>query len=264
LNERRYALGAISEAELSKTEVAALESDQVLDQAAQSLRAAKVGLAFLLGFRQLVPEFSLDAKALDYALPGPVARATREALLHDALERRPDLRATLAQEERAQAALSLARRNRFPDVGLGFSYSANGSGDSTISPPNASISLSFAPPLFYLQAGEIRRAEADLVTQRVLHQKAQALVVSDVETAFAQLQAQRRLVERMQGALLARAQRTRDLVQVQYEKGAASLLELLDAQRTFTAVRGEYLQNLTSYWIAVAALEAAAAMDLSR
>jgi len=262
LDEKRFELGAMNEADLATIQVAHLEAEQALETAEQSLRAAKVAVAFLLGFRRLIPDFAVDQKDLDFALPGPVAAATREALLKDALERRPDLAALTQQVERADSALRLARRNVFPDIGLGITYSANGSGDSNISPPNGSINIFFAPPLLYFQSGEIRKAEADLVTQQILRQKAEAVVVSDVETAWGQLQATRKLVERMQASLLERAERARNLVQVQYEKGAASLLDLLNAQRTYTATRGEYAQDLASYWIAVSLLEQATARGL--
>ena len=75
-------------------------------------------------------------------------------------------------------------------------------------------------------------------------------------------QAGRKLVERMQGQLLGRARRARDLVQVQHEKGASSLLELLDAQRTYLAVHAESMQDLSLYWTALAQLEAAVGREL--
>ena len=61
----------------------------------------------------------------------------------------------------------------------------------------------------------------------------------------------------MEGRLLDRARRARDLVEFQYKKGAASLLELLDAQRTFIATNVEYRQNLADYWTAVYQVEQA-------
>lgn len=264
LNEKRFELGAMNEADLATIQVAHLEAEQALATTEQNVRAAKVAVAFLLGFRKLVPDFTLDQKELEFALPGPVATATRESLLEGALERRPDLAAFDQQVSRAAAGLRLARRNVIPDVGLGFTYSANGAGDSNISPPNGSINLSFAAPLLYFQSGEIRKAEADLITQQVLRLKSQAQVVSDVETAWAQLQASHDLVQRMQTTLLERARKARDLVQVQYEKGAASLLDLLNAQRTYTAARGEYAQDLANYWIAVSLLEEATARELKQ
>ena len=262
LNERRFALGAMNEGDLAKIQVAELEAEQALDQARQNLRTAKVSVAFLLGFRTLIPDYEIDGKELDFAVPPPLSQATRESLLRDALDRRPDLRAQVEQERRAGAGLSLAKRNLVPDFGLSFTYSANGSGNTNISPPNASIGLAFALPLFYFQRGEITKAEADLATQRALRLKAEATVVSDLETAWAELVAARKLVERMESTLLERAKKARDISQVQYEKGAASLLDFLDAQRTYTATRAEYAQDLATYWTAVALLEEAVAGEL--
>jgi len=262
LNERRFTVGAMSGADLATIQVAELEAEQAFDQADQSLRTAKVALAFFLGYRALVPDFQLESKELDFFVPAPLATATREAMLKDALERRPDLHAQSHQVVRAQSALTLARRNRIPDFGLSATFSDNGRGDTNISPPNLAVGLSFGLPVFYLQRGEITKAEADLATQEVLEQKSEAQVVSDVESSAAQFGAARKLVERMQATLLERAQTARDLVRYQYEKGAASLLDFLNAQRTYTATRVEYAQDLANYWIAVASLEQATARQL--
>ena len=62
--------------------------------------------------------------------------------------------------------------------------------------------------------------------------------------------------------LLARAGRARDLVRLQYEKGAASLFEFLDAQRTYLGVQAESLQTLNDYWTAVFQMEQAAGVEL--
>jgi cobalt-zinc-cadmium efflux system outer membrane protein len=260
LNEKRFELGAMNEADLATIQVAHLESEQALETAEQNLRAAKVALAFLLGFRRLVPDFGLDEKELEFSLPGPVATATRDSLLERALERRPDLAALTQQAHRAEAGLRLAKRNIFPDVGLSFAYAT--SSDLSATPQAGSIGISFNLPLLYFQRGEIRKAEADVVTQHILRHKIEAQVVLDVETAWAQLQASRNQVQRMQATLLERARKARDLVQVQYQKGAASLLDLLNAQRTYTATRGEYAQDLANYWIAVGLLEQATATRL--
>jgi len=262
LNQRRFALGAMNEGDLAKIEVAELEAEQALDSAKQDLRTAKVSVAFLLGFRSAIPDFQIDERELDFTVPPAVAQATRDSLLKDGFQHRPDLHALVEQEKRAEEALTLARRNRIPDFGLSATYTANGSGNTNISPPNLSISLSFDLPIFYLQRGEIEKAEADRTTQRALREKAEATVVSDVETAYAQLIAARQRVERMESRLLGRARDARDIAEVQYRKGAASLLDFLDAQRTYTATRAEYAQDLASYWTAVALLEEAVEEEL--
>jgi len=64
------------------------------------------------------------------------------------------------------------------------------------------------------------------------------------------------------GTLLESAQRARDLVFIQYQKGAASLLDYLSAQAQFIATRVEYLNDLTNYWTAIFGLEKAVGTEL--
>lgn len=260
LMERRYGAGAISEADLAKTQVAELEAQQQLDQAQAQLASATAAVAFLLGAQE--PQaLRLDTSALEYR-PGAAPALAFDTLYQNALSQRPDLRALDSQVTRAEAALSLARRQRIPDVQLSATYTQEGTGNNALTPPTLTFGASLPLPLFYQQQGEVRKAEADLRTQSLQRGKVRAQVAQDVAQAFAAWQGGQRLVERMQGRLLERAQRARDLARIQYEKGASSLLELLDAERTFIAVHGEYVQDLSIYWTAVAQLEQAVGKEL--
>ena len=268
LNQIRYKSGAISEVDLSRTETAKLEAEQMVDAATLALRTAKVQLAFLLGQRHAFNDFAIDASQLRSATP--VLQSTSvAALVERAMEGRPDLRAQESQRTRAAQSVALAHRQRFPDFGLGVQYSEQGSGNaqpinspSAISPPTLEISLTGTLPLFYQQQGEIKKAEADARTQDAQAAKLRAQVVADVENAYAGYQTAQHQVQRMEGRLLDRAQRARQLVELQYQKGAASLLEYLDAQRTYVAVKGEYIQDLTAYWNAIFQIESATATQV--
>lgn len=264
LMETRYSAGAISEADLARVETAKLESDQAADIAVLNYRAAQVGLAFLLGIRSQVPDFELDEPGvLHYSLPQSLQGVSRDGLLRDALQRRPDLKALQLQKQRAESSISLAKRMRIPDIALSLSYTQQGTMEGVaITPPTLTLGLSAPLPLLYQQQGEIKKAEADYRTQVLQFQKAEAQVVSDVETAHAAFISSEQLVKRMEGRLLDRAKRARDLVSFQYQKGAASLLEFLDAQRTYIATNIEYLQDVTAYWTAVFKLEQAVGMEL--
>jgi cobalt-zinc-cadmium efflux system outer membrane protein len=63
------------------------------------------------------------------------------------------------------------------------------------------------------------------------------------------------------GGLLKAARTARDITRLQVEKGAASLTDFLDAQRTYIATNVEYFQDLASYWTAVFGLEQAVGME---
>jgi outer membrane protein, heavy metal efflux system len=277
LTHVRRTAGAISEADEAKVEVAKLEAEQAVRAARQAVAVAKTGLAFLLGAREDAATFEVDQDLPKFVVPPRLAAATVPGMMREALDGRPDLRAAGAQRERAAGAAALARRLRFPDLSLNLQYSQEGSASgkvspaqtgipqsaiSPITPPTVELSIAGTLPFLYQQQGEIRKSDADLQAQEVQATKVAALVAADVRTAFENYTAARELVERMQQRLLERAGRVRDLVSVQYQKGAASLLEFLDAQRTYVSTNVEYIQNLTGYWTAVFQLEEAVGKDL--
>jgi cobalt-zinc-cadmium efflux system outer membrane protein len=266
LNQIRYNSGAISEVDLSRTETVKLEAEQAVDAATLALRSAKVQLAFLLGQRHAFNDFAIDSGQLRFATPPALQSTSAAALVDRAMQARPDLRAQESQRTRAAQAVALSRRQRFPDFGLGVQYSEQGSSNDTnpsaISPPTLELSLTGSLPLFYQQQGEIKKAEADARTQDAQAAKLRAQVVADVENAYGGYQTAQHQVQRMEGRLLDRAGRARQLVELQYQKGAASLLEYLDAQRTYVTVKGEYIQDLTAYWDAIFQIEAATATEV--
>ena len=62
--------------------------------------------------------------------------------------------------------------------------------------------------------------------------------------------------------LLKSAKGAFDSIAAQYDTGAASLTEYLDALRTYIATKNEYFGDLTIYWTSVFQLEAAVGRDL--
>jgi len=262
LDARRFQAGAISEAELARAQVAALEALQAVDSSTHAERAARAQIAALLAVEPPVPDFRVDPALLERALEQTAPARSSEDVAAAALAHRPDLRALQTQEARAGVQVDLARRQRIPDVTLSASYQQEGTSPQALQPPTLSFSASLALPIFHQQQGEIARAEADLRAQQLARRKLAAQVAAEVSTASSSLLASRALVDRMTTRLLDRARRARDLAQVQYEKGAASLLELLDAQRTYAQTHAEYLQDLHDLWVAHFRLVAATGEEL--
>lgn len=252
----RYRSGAVSEAEAAKAETAKLEAEQDYDLAQQSENIEKAALGFLLNARAGDTEFVLEDK-LD---PMRVLDTRKQALapfVHDALEYRPDLKVVDALIARAERSQTLARRSIVPDMALLLNYTQQGQGEFATQPPTLSGGLSLTLPLFYQAQGERSRALVEARVQRLNHVRLEAQILSEVQTAYVALRGAQRRSERMEGRLLDRAMRTQELIALQYQKGAASLLELVDARRTYIANRVEYLQGLADYWIAEIKLEQA-------
>ena len=264
LNQERLAAGKINDGEFERIRQTALESQQAVDTAFQTLRQSKVTLAFLLGVRGRVPDFNIDKTALKYSVPPPIGTATAEGLIRQAVQKRPDLASQGFQEERARASIALARRQRIPDIALGLQYTQTGAGQNAIQPPTVGLSLTGNLPIFYQQQGEVTQAQADFATQQLTRGQTTAQVVSDVEGAYAAYLGTRSLVERMESVLLASARRAVDITKIQWLAGKANLTDYLDARQAFIQTNVEYLGDLTNYWTAVAQLEAAVGTELRK
>ncbi|HEY2515377.1 MAG TPA: TolC family protein [Polyangiaceae bacterium] len=264
LNQRRYDKGAINEGELARMKTQKLEADQVVDTGRQTVRQARVALAFLLGVRGHVPEFEVDRDALQYRVPDMLKSSSPDVLLRSAFEKRPDLIALGYQRQSAEAQIHLSKREVFPDIALSANYTQTGTGLNAIQPPTLIIGLSAPLPVFYQQGGEVRRAEANYNTQSLVQAQTTAQVVSDVEAAYALFSGSKLLVERMEGTELEQARIARDITQRQFKAGSATLMDFLDAQRVYISTNLEYLQDLTNYWTAVYQLEQAVGTELRK
>ena len=257
----RYKAGAISEADVARADVQKLEAEQSVDVAQQTLAAAKAGLAYLLAHDGPPETLDVSDDLIRNAATARIATVSADELLQRAMASRPDLAAAGFQIQRARASIDLARRLRVPDLLPSLQYSQEGRGQNAIQPPTVTFGFSSTLPAFYRYGGEIAHAEADLRTQETARAKVTAQIRSDVASSFAAFSGAKSRTERMQ-QLIARAARARDLVRLQYEKGAASLFEFLDAQHTYLGIQSESLQTLNDYWTAVFQMEQAAGVEL--
>ena len=261
LNQKRFDEGAINMLDLSRVLQAQLEALQALDTAEAGQQQAMASLLFLLGVRTGPKKISLTS-GIDYA---PLKQLEGQGVpsLHElALANRTDVKIAAANYEQAEVVVRQARRARFPDIALSVGYSEQCSAASCSSEPAFNAGLSGNLPVLYQQQGEIRRAESNALAARRTLDKAKAQVLSDVTQAFAGWDAATSQVKRMEGKLLQQAKLSRDLAQVMYQKGAASLIDFMDAQRAYVASELEYHQDLANYWSAVYQLEQATAKEL--
>ncbi len=256
LNKRRYP-AVINEGELARTELQKASADQVVIQATAALRQAQLALGFLLGAREVVPDFEADKGWLKATVPGDLANATEESLLARAIANRPDVKAAALRRDAADEALRAARRGLFPDVALSINYTQFGTGPDAAQPPTLLFGLTIALPVVYQQQGEIRRAGADVSAQRVANDRVAAQVANEISTAFASFQRARAEVAQFESLAIDRAKRARDVVETQYKAGSAPLMDYLDAERTYISTNLQYLEAIERFWGAVFELERA-------
>ena len=174
-----------------------------------------------------------------------------EPLRLRALERRPDLRAAAAAYAKAQADLNLARANAWWDITPQVQYERIGS-DNTFG-----FGFSFPLRVFDRNQGEIARTQSEVSRSAALRDAAATVALAEVDTAYAAMQIQRDRVVLLRDTYLPKALQARQTVEFAYRRGGVSLLDFLDAQRTYRETALEHLRALGNYWTAVYQLEAA-------
>jgi cobalt-zinc-cadmium efflux system outer membrane protein len=246
LNNLRYQKGAISEDDKLKIELQLLQFQNDVAQAE---------LAKVQGLSDLRQQLGYETVPADYDVAGPFEYSKVQGNLEDlqlkALQQRPDLKAATQTVTAATSQWQLAKADGKQDVTVQGNYThVNG-----IS--GASIYASIPLPVFNRNQGEIARTKS-VITQSEEQQKAlNNQVMTDVRDAYEGLQTTDKIVGLYQSGYLDRAQKDRDISEYAYQRGAVSLLDFLDAERSYRATQLAYRQALASWLLAVEQLREA-------
>ncbi len=238
LSRSRFHAGEISESELRKIELEGLKYQRAVIDGELEYALARQKLAALLALRSAseLPEIMLADEV-------PRLHRSAEELTRDALEHRPDVRAILQQKRWAQASLDAARREAYPDVTLGFSYTHSSFVVSGDNPNSVGLGVSVPIPFFDRNQAAIGRARVEVQRTANDRGRLELRVRQDVAEAVSQLRRAEALLFLFRDeGMLERAETSLKVAEKSYRAGAISLLELLEAQRTYLETRAEYLQ----------------------
>jgi outer membrane protein, heavy metal efflux system len=245
--------GDISGLDLIRIEVErfAFERDQA--DARQALDAAKIALRTSIGQERVAEQFDVSGE-----LVFPELSQSKSELYRMALDSRPDLRAAAAAREKARADINLAKANAWWDVTPQIEYQRIG--------PDNTIGFGFSLPikLFDRNQGEIARTQAETKRAEASRQALLDQALAEVDTAFAAVTAERAKVILLRDTYLPKIKQARDTVEFAYGRGGVTLLDFLDAQRTYREKSLDYLRSLASYHTAVYQLEAAIGGELEK
>jgi cobalt-zinc-cadmium efflux system outer membrane protein len=246
ISEVQFKAGYIGEGDYLKIKLQLLQFQTDVSSAKLAKVQALVGLRELLGY---------DAVPENFDVVGDLAYQPVKAGLEDlqlrALRERPDFKAAELGVTAAQSQILLAKANAKVDV-TGTSTFDHVAGENT-----ASIFANFALPIFNRNQGEIARTRFALTQSQQLQQSASDAVMSDVSNAFAAVRSSDEVVQLYTSGYLKQAQDSRDISQYAYKRGAASLLDFLDAERSYRAIQLAYRQALASYMTSVEQLKEA-------
>ena len=236
ITELRYKAGAIGKDDLLKMKLQLLQFQTDVAQAKLARVQGLSDLRQLLGYEQVSAEYDVSG-SFDYQ---PMKDGL-EDLQAAALKRRPDLEAAQQGVAAANSAFNLQKAIGKRDVTGQINYTHIGYLN------DVSLFGSMQLPIFDRNQGEIKRAGIAITQAREQQMFANGQVLTDVRDAYEGWKANDEIVGLYRSGYLDDAQQSLDITEYAYKHGAASLLDFLDAERTFRATQLGYRQALATY-----------------
>ncbi len=246
----RFKAGDLSEADFKQILIAVEQFELQAKAAEATAVQARISVEILMGINQpkgvWTPADNLEQMGV---VSPPATEAKPGAERPDVLAAGTDLRA-------AQAQLKLQKAMRIPDptFSVGYEHEPPGGG-----PPvdTFNIGVSFPLPLWNRNGGNIKAAAAAVDQSALAVAKIKAQAVSDLANAEVAYQEASKRLERYQDEIRPQSAKVRESVAFAFEKGGASLVDLLEAERTDNDVRIATAQAMSDTASAVADLIAA-------
>jgi cobalt-zinc-cadmium efflux system outer membrane protein len=246
ISETQLKAGYIGEGDYLKIKLQLLQFQTDVSSARLAKVQALVGLRQYLGYSAVPADYDVVGDLEFQPLKGNL-----EDLQARALRERADFRAAELGITAAQSQILLAKANAKVDVNGTYDFT-HVSGENT-----ASIFANFQLPIFNRNQGEIARTGYALTQAQEQKLSASDTVLSDVSNAFEALRSNEEIVQLYTSGYLKQAQDSRDISEYSYKRGAASLLDYLDSERSYRAIELAYRQALAAYMTALEQLKEA-------
>jgi cobalt-zinc-cadmium efflux system outer membrane protein len=257
VNRQRFQAGDLAEVDLDRLELQRVQFESDYQNALVNLRTSKIQLLMLLNSRTPVENFDVTG-AYEFREQIPTLEQVRAI----ALEARPDLKSAVQNVELARLNHQLAVANGSTDPTFSLWWTHNASFNNPYDYNTIGGSVSIPLRIFDRNQGEKARTEIDIGRNERLREAAQAQVFSDVDSAWVTLESALNLLKPYRDKYLKLATTQRDKLSFSYQHGGASLLDYLDAEKSYRDTRLAYLNLIGSYLTAAAQLNLAAGREV--
>jgi len=258
LNRSRVAAGDLAEGDYLKISLQKLQFEQDVSSAELSLVQARATLRQLLGYQSVADDFDVA---------GALAHKKQVVQLADletqALTARPDLQAAHGGVKVASDTVALAFGNRAKDWTWASDYTFQSIGPTA--PGNAiGFSLSFDLPIHDRNQGEIARSQTAVRQALESESSTEVGVRTDVVNAYYGLQTADQIASLYESGYLNQATQSRDVTLYAFGRGAATVLDVLDAERSYRSTQLGYRQAIAAYMTAAEQVNQAVGVQVIR
>ena len=240
IGQAQYKAGAISEGDFLKIKLQLLQFQSDVAAARLAKVQALSALRDFLGFAAVPDNYDVQGE-LEYQ---PIHTGVDD-LKSLALRTRADVRAAQLGVTAAQSQESLAEANARRDVTASMNYT------HVAALSSIAIFGSIQIPIFDRNQGEIARTKYAISQFQEQNVATAEQALSDVVSAYAALHTNDQIIQIYRGGFLNDSKSSRDISEYAYRRGAASLIDYLDAERTYRANQLAYRQALASYMLAL-------------
>lgn len=266
LQTTRFVQARVNEGETAPIELNQLRVEVERLRSRRSLVEGRLQ-ASLLRLKSLtgVPANELVRLREDIASPGLAPPpASLESAIEIALRSRPDLKLARLNVEVAQAGLRLARSYGVPDVTAFTKYSQGRSvfDDTPVGVLRdrdklLTFGVSVGIPVFNRNQGAKAEATAAITQAERRVEFAEAVVRSEVQSAYARYEAARAAVSTFEQGVIPRSAENIRTIRAAYQIGAFSITDLLVEQRRLVDAQREFTEALAEQYRALADIQAA-------
>ncbi len=236
ISQSQFNAGGMSENDFLKVKLQLLQFQQDVEQALLAKAQALSDLRQQLGYEAVPPEYDVTGP-FDYQ---PLKFNIGD-LQMKALANRPDLRAAQLGITAADSQYQLAKVNGKQDVTVSSNYSHV----NALSAVTFSVSIPL--PIFDRNQGEIARTRSAMTQAQEQQVAARGQVLTDVKDAYEGVLEGDRIVKYFRSGYLDMSQKSRDISEYSFRRGATALLDFLDAERTYRATQLAYRQAIAAY-----------------
>lgn len=246
ISQERYKAGDISQGDFLKIKLQLLQFQTDVSSAMLARTQALATLRQNLGYEAVAQDFDvvgdLEYKPLQLNI---------DDLKATALRTRPDVVAAQKSVTLAQSQHTLELANGKRDLNTTFNYS-HVAGLNT-----GAFFFNMEIPIFNRNQGEIARTQYAIAQSQSSAKAAEQAALTDVTNAYEGVRNADQVLQLYTSGYLDQAKESRDISEYAYKSGAASLLDLLDAERSYRTTQLAYRQSLANYMVALEQLRQA-------
>ncbi|MDP4197071.1 MAG: TolC family protein [Bacteroidota bacterium] len=248
LNRIRAQQLAIPEIDVTRSEFVREQFRSEVQSEETDYLASLIDLQVLMGRSSTTDSIALASDIEDLTPPDTISI---ENALSYAIEHRPDFQAIIKQTDVEKANQRLQQSLNSIELSISGDYSQQQSTNFM------GISMSLNLPVFNRNQGEIEKSIYRIEQNELSIQSLKVSMRAEIQKAHEDMINLWKMVEKQKEILIPQAEQILKTIEYSYRSGNTTMLDYLEAQRSFTETRINYIDTLYRYHLSQEAFETA-------